>query len=666
MPQTIDYTALAEQARQSVKSEPVDYSALAGQARTASAGPSPEVVAAQPKKAAGASGSWEKPNLAAQAVRAAITPVAKIGMGVVDAGAGMLRMPGDILRAAGEAPRNESEELIKTGAGGLGLAAKRMLIDPQVELARKSREANTGMEAFGYGIASKLPVIGPMAAHVAERVGRGEPLEAAGEGLGFLIAPRILGEIGAGTKATALRQVVGKRRPKDASAVQFAADKNIPVRASTATGNRVVEGFESGTKHVPLIGGRAEQGRISTEKALTQTGVELSADIGGATSKEMAGTGMQRHILDRVNALKSEADEAYTQVYEQAAKHVKLVQTRTSQQPLWSAYPESGPTKTVPVVKSIASPVNIGGIKQSLTPLINDIESTIPLAQREASPGYTALKQIMNSDDVIPLRDAIQNLQSIQRQSRYDIPAIRDKSQGIAAAVAEQLRGAVDRAAFEAGVLKELNKAREVAGRKIQTQELLEDIATKEPVRIVESLTSGGDKSIMALREIMKASPESVRDVARSTVEGVLQKATNDGGFKGAAAANSWNRLGDNTKLLLYGKARTKTLDDFFHLAKMESRDANPSGSARVVAGLTATGGLLIYNPLTAAGTLIGAKALGHLLYNERWAHWAVKAMKTPVKAANAPAAAMVLLSAVAQAEQAVKERQPQDTRRAR
>lgn len=152
-------------------------------------------MAAMERTSRGASGSWQKPMTKGEKTfRAVMGPFATIGQEVVSAGKNVVRTPLTVMEAAGAPPQNESEELVRTGAGGLGLAAKRLLVDPQTELARKSREADTGMEAFGYGLASKIPILGPMAAHFGERLGRGEVLGSATEAATYAMAPRVISE----------------------------------------------------------------------------------------------------------------------------------------------------------------------------------------------------------------------------------------------------------------------------------------------------------------------------------------------------------------------------------------------------------------------------------------------------------------------------------------
>jgi hypothetical protein len=114
-----------------------------------------------------------------------LTALARFGKGAVES---VTETAKGIYSAATE-PRRPDE----TAPAGT-LTAKRLIVDPMREQQRKSAEADTGLEAFGHGLAGVIPVIGPMAAGLTEQAVGGELPEALG-GLALgAISPQLLKE----------------------------------------------------------------------------------------------------------------------------------------------------------------------------------------------------------------------------------------------------------------------------------------------------------------------------------------------------------------------------------------------------------------------------------------------------------------------------------------
>lgn len=147
------------------------------------------------KRPAGASGSWQmppKPNPYEAAARVVVEPVAKLGMGVTEGARGLAGMPGAIMDAAGRPPETESEQLINAGAGGLGLAAKRMIVDPQVAEYEKGKASDTLLGKVQHYLAAGAPMVGPYASYLIDKAKGGEGWEALGEGLFSVAAPGMI------------------------------------------------------------------------------------------------------------------------------------------------------------------------------------------------------------------------------------------------------------------------------------------------------------------------------------------------------------------------------------------------------------------------------------------------------------------------------------------
>ncbi|MCA1671434.1 MAG: hypothetical protein LC799_04270 [Actinobacteria bacterium] len=123
--------------------------------------------------------------------------------------------------------------------------------------------------------------------------------------------------------------------------------------------------------------------------------------------------------------------------------------------------------------------------------------------------------------------------------------------------------------------------------------------------------------------------------IARAYLEGLLEKATNEGGFKGGLGLHrDWQKLGTETKKVLFrNPALVRDLDHFFLLAKRLDESPNPSGSTlTAVSGLM--GGLLWTDPVSGATTALTTGALSQMLHAPK----VVKALNRYLSPQTAPA----------------------------
>jgi hypothetical protein len=498
---------------------------------------------------------------------------------------------------------------------------------PMVQFAKSAEAAKQGRysEATGHGLAAVTPIVGPAAADIGEELGNSGDLATALGKTAALVGPSLYENVGSLPKFK-LKTFLN---PKEAAAVEFADKSEIPVSLATRTNNPAVGAAEAATKYLPGSASKAAALRQGIEEGLQTTGDQLAASIPGTVSKENAGLNVRSALQGKVEGLNQLADVAYAEARQIAndPANVKRVQVGTEPKVML----ENGGvvTKTVPVMQDIASPVDIKSVKVGLAPLLEELEKQIPVAQREMSPGLTALKNVMSGPDVVPLSQALGDLSSIQNVSRADIPALRSRSQGIAAVVVKPFRQAVDQTAADVGALDALNRGRDLIKQKYGVSDMLDAVNNREPVRIVDSLTSRDDTGIQALKQIQLTTPQVVPDLARSTLEGIMEKATNEGGFKGKGAFAQWNRIGDETKRILFG-GQAGDLDNFFQYAKMAEKDLNPSGTAKVGA-LIGTGELLIHDPIRGAGVLLGARQLSKLLYSPDGAKLVTTGLSLPL-----------------------------------
>ena len=82
---------------------------------------------------------------------------------------------------------------------------KKMVVDPAIEMERRSRDASSNVEKLGYLGAAVLPLAGPAAADVGEKLGRGE----VGRVVGNLGAMAAMGGVAKGLGRVAARRAEG-------------------------------------------------------------------------------------------------------------------------------------------------------------------------------------------------------------------------------------------------------------------------------------------------------------------------------------------------------------------------------------------------------------------------------------------------------------------------
>lgn len=434
--------------------------------------------------------------------------------------------------------------------------------------------------------------------------------------------------------------------PEEREAVKFGLRAKIPIDAPTATNNRVLQASKSVGRELPIAGNILEKGDIRMREALVGKGRELAQRVApkGTGIKQEAGAGVVASLNTRTTRL-GEAESRAFKTLERIARepaNVKKIVTR----PAETVMDEFGKQTAIPeVVEDVAGATDISKVKAALQPILDEIKSTIPQAQRDASPGFTALKQIIDSPDIVPIKKAIADLSSIQGISRgADNPLVRNKSQGIAAKITQLYRSAIDQAAGDMGqeATNALRVGRSATRGKYAVAALKKQISPsrlgfeKEPVKVVDFLIANEDKSIQTLNNLRKQAPGSIRNIARSFLEGVMDKATEKGKFSGEVAANAYQKLGDKTKDLLFkDKAHIADLDNFFRLSRLAAKEVNPSGSGRIAA-LAATAGVTFNNPITGAKVILTTSVLAKALESPRFAKALVEGFRTPASAKQA------------------------------
>jgi hypothetical protein len=240
-------------------------------------------------------------------------------------------------------------------------------------------------------------------------------------------------------------------------------------------------------------------------------------------------------------------------------------------------------------MQSMAMPVELAPVKEAMQPIFQELSrqnAVSPLMGSKANALRT-LDRIVNGPDHVPasVADAVRS--DLLKVARVDIPELRDRGQGIAAKAAGELGKAIDEISTQVpGHAEALAEGRAATRAKYEVADVLKQVAKKGDggVDVYRRLTAPKDAEIELLRRVQEIAPESVPKIGRAKLEEWLDRAGERGRFDHPDALYAeWQRLGDGTKDILFGKA-AKDLDDFFLLAKRIGENPNTSGTAPTAA----------------------------------------------------------------------------------
>lgn len=568
--------------------------------------------------------------------------------------AGVLSMLNPIPAIEGIASRYKEREaqirpkLGMFGAGGIGATAAaaatgydvlRGIAGSHKEELDKFWKAPTNLEAFPHLLAASVPVLGPQAAKVGEKIGSGEIARGTGEAVGML-APFAASALEAVRIPSPFKQ---RLNPEELSAVQFGDRMNIPVDFATRSGNPSARGFQELVEASPGGAGPMWYGRNRQENALAHTlenemipGVD-KARLGTQTfTQESSGQAVLDTLDNRIKSFDKQADDAYDQLraIERDPANTRTVQVATEPAMQFDARGNSY-SGTRPVLKNVAMPVDLRPVKTALAPIYERVKESMPLAQREADKGLHALEQLLKREDFIPASVADRDLSAIKGIVRKAASAeLRNIEQGLAAKALGELSAEIDKAMAAAGpeAAQALRRGRALTKAKYETAEIMDSLPVNEPVRVFNKLVSNKDTAVNLLRDVRRMAPQDLGKIGRAWLEGALGQATQNGGFKGAAGLNrAWNQLGTETKFLLFkDKKVIQNLDDFFLLAQKTAERANPSRSA-LVYQLLPTGVLVYTSPVTGIGLIVSESLVAKMLMSRRGSQLLMDGMRVPV-----------------------------------
>lgn len=500
-----------------------------------------------------------------------------------------------------------------TGAGRVAMQIGQAQWD-QLRKARDDFKRGRITEAQGRFLAGLLPLLGPAAANAGETIAGGEFARGAGQATGVL-APMAKGVLPKGK----LPAVAPNRNAVMRDAVAFGEREGIPIDAATATGSEIVGRLQERAGDTMGGAGIAERFKRQQQEAFTHTGQRLSDRAHPSpVTAEQAGQSVRDALGGKAAQQHAEANAAYDALRQLEA----------------AAPSQPRAARSGGKVESMKLAVDIRPTKAALKPIFDDLakeNSLVPFQSgSQKGKAFVALSRLMDAPDFSALSIADGALGELKALARVDDMFRRTAGQGIAAEAVKHLDDAVVTTARQAGpdVLKALMDGRKATIGKHRTVAVLDTLHPSEPVRVFDQLTARQDSAVARLREVAREAPAEMPKIARAFLDGLMEKATDGGGFEHAAAiASQWEKLGPQTKAVLFrDAAQIRDLDNFFRLARKAADVKNPSGTAR---SLTAT------NMAAAIPGRIAAK----LLYSPRGVRLLTQGLlispRTPAAAAS-------------------------------
>lgn len=495
----------------------------------------------------------------------------------------------------------------------------------QFQKAHDALKQGRYIEAAGYGMAGALPIFGPPAAQIGDEIGASHIGEAAADAA-LLAGPEAYSAAAPSSVSIprpALRTVENVNNPVEETALQSVQGK-VRMTPGQRAGQAGLQSAERNLRNMPGTSTEAEQFYRGAQDDIAREGatrVQQQGQTPGFTPQTTnaygAGQAVQQALTDRVTALKRYADKLYDSARQTTARNTQTVQIGTQPtvipNPAAATDPSAPATiaSIAPIMETLESPVNLAPIRQQLKPVYDDLSSNLTPVKQQNSPAFTALKNLMDRTDLTQMNAMdfdkfLGAMKSITRDGTSD--TLSTQSQRLARQVISAGERQLQTALQGAGpnVLAKLQNARRAVREYHDTADFLDDLKS-EPGALYKNLTTGGDRVQNTLLDLHNKAPKALDTVGRTFLGEMMDKATREGGWARSAGVKAdWDRLGPESKNLMFGPSVTKNLDDFFRAAKLLNV---PEGSP--TAGRFAA--ILSYGDIgTAIAEFATGAALGH------------------------------------------------------
>lgn len=517
--------------------------------------------------------------------------------------------------------------------GQPGLSARAMdeadkLLTPSNTMQTVGKAGEQIVEAIGtgspirkagaYAVTKAAPYVGKLVPKIVTEAATGglHAYLQGGDPTGGAIVAGSVPAVAQGARAGRNALFAGKANPVIQDAIDFAARPgiDIPVDAATATQRPIVQTLQKTATDSLGGAGIADRFKEGQTAALQRVGKKLAGEAHpSAVSPQMAGEGVQQTVEGVITAEKAAQNRHYGRLRQIEADPANVQRVQVGTRTLADGTVEA-------VMDDVQMPVDMRPAKDALRPVLEHIEQTWPVTKKDASEGLVALRNLVNGADAVPASIADMNLgalKSIVREA--ESPALRNRSQGLAAMAIPELEAAVQDASTKAGpdAVTALRAGRDATIRKYSAAEVLDKLR-EEPVQLFDSLIFKEDGGIKKLREVARLAPTEMPKVGRAYLERALTKATAEGDFDHAQRMlTQWENLGPETKAILFpNPLHRKDLDHFFLIAKKIAENPNPSGTARQLTAMNAM-------------WLLPANALARIFYSPAGVRQLTKAVST-------------------------------------
>ena len=428
---------------------------------------------------------------------------------------------------------------------------------------------------------------------------------------------------------------------------------DLPIPASTASGSPFALKLQRATEATPSGSPVAERMALKRGEMMPALGEDRASAVHPrAVTPEQAGVGLREGVQHFIETRHAEANAAYDTVRQIEADPANLRSVPVGTTNQWAP---DGTLVQVPIMADMPLPADLRAAKAALRPVAERLNQLIGTAQRDASPGLQAIKQILDGPDYMPASQLDSNLSVIKGLGRgADLPQLRNVSQGLAAKAVESLEAAHADALSQAGpaAQRALKTGRVATKAKVAAQEVFDKLRD-EPVQTFAGATVAKDAGIEHLRDLARLAPAEMPKVGRAFPEDLFTTATAEGGWKRATGIEArWSRLGPETKRLLFG-ASAPELDKFFLLGKMLERSPNPSGTALTLTGvgsLTAA----FRNPGTGIPALLAAGQIAKIMNTPGGVRLLTEGLTIPTNSPRAAAWATLLINRLHKAGETV------------
>jgi hypothetical protein len=466
--------------------------------------------------------------------------------------------------------------------------------------AKASYEQGDYLTAARHFVDYLIPLVGPAIDRSSDLFQAGKWAAGGGDALGIglsIFGPKALGEWKASAGAKGAPPPRAPLTAAEEASNRFAAERGVPLDAATATGSRTMRAAEKRVANSMGGEGTADALISSQQQNLGRVGSDLAdATHPMPVTTEQAGEGIRSSMTDLLKALNQKANTSYGKLREiegrpENAKQVPDA-SRTAPVKARQSLVEMGPgfEETAAATQSMPMAVDLRDVKASVQPLYNRLKregEMAPLMGGKAE-ALRALDRLVNGPDHAPLSIADAALSDLKTMARAEVPELRTPGQGSVAFAVKHLDEAVRMTAAAAGddAYEALMTGRAATKEKFVAGDVLEQLRG-EPVQVFRQMTAPKDTGIGLLRNVKTHAPAELPKVARAYLEDALDSATERGRFDHADRLYSnWQKLGPETKAILFGADLTKELDSFFLLAKRVAENPNPSGTAHTLTAL--------------------------------------------------------------------------------